>query len=90
MPTNEGLRLNDNEVLQDGGKPAVKLDQEQTIEVRDMDPATHLAPQHHDLVTKRRILGLKSTLRLEWRDQNSEDEAQQREHCTLMLSDFIS
>jgi hypothetical protein len=44
---NEGLRLNNGEGLQDRGKPTVKLDQEQPIEVGKPNPAAHLAPQHN-------------------------------------------
>jgi hypothetical protein len=36
------------------------------------------------------ILGLKPALRLEWQHQNGEEEAQERQHCRLTLSDFVS
>jgi hypothetical protein len=44
MPTNESFRLNDGEDPQDRGKPAVKLDQEQSVQVCEMDPAANLTP----------------------------------------------
>ena len=44
MPTNECLRLNDGENPQDRRTAAVKLDQDQTIEAREMDPAAYLTP----------------------------------------------
>ena len=44
LPTNECLRLNDGENPQDRRTAAVKLDQEQTIEAREMDPAAYLTP----------------------------------------------
>jgi hypothetical protein len=38
-------------------------------------------------MSKNRILCLKSTLRLEWRGQNSQDEAEQSEHGLQTLGD---
>jgi hypothetical protein len=40
------------------------------IAVRKPDSAVHLAPQHDQLMSERRILGFKPALRLEWRGQN--------------------
>jgi hypothetical protein len=60
------------------------------IEVREMDPAAHLTAQHHHLVSKRRILSLKPALRLDRRDQDADDEAQQRDHRKPTLSDFVA
>ena len=90
MPPNESFRLNNRENLQDRGKPAVKVDQEQSIQVRKVDPATNLTPQHHHLMPKRRVLGLKSAIRLEWQGQGGNDDAQQREHCAMTLCDSVS
>jgi hypothetical protein len=44
MPTNESFRLYDDEDPQDRGKPAVKLDKEQSIQFCEMDPAANLTP----------------------------------------------
>jgi hypothetical protein len=40
------------------------------------DSALHLTPQNDQLMSERRILCLKSALRLERRDQNGQDEAE--------------
>jgi hypothetical protein len=47
-----------------------------------MDSAAYLAPQHHDLMPKRGILGFKSAVRLERRGQQIEEEKEQRHHLT--------
>ena len=44
MPTNDRLRLNDGKDPQDRRKAAVKLDQKQAIEVREINPAARLTP----------------------------------------------
>jgi hypothetical protein len=49
--------------------------------------ALHLAPQNDQLMSKRRILCLKSALRLERRGQNGQDEAEQSEHGPQTLGD---
>ena len=41
------------------------------------------------LMSQHRILGFKSALRLEWRDQNAQDETEQRDHRALTLCDSI-
>jgi hypothetical protein len=82
--------LNNRDGLQDRGKPAVELDQKQSIQVCEMNPTAHLAPQHHHLMSEHRILGLKPAFRLEWQDQNTEHDAQKHEHGTLTLFDFAS
>jgi hypothetical protein len=38
---------------------------------REPDPALHLTPQDDQLMSERRILCLKPTLRLEWRSHES-------------------
>ena len=58
MPAHEGLRPNDGEDSQDRRKTAVKLEQKQSIEIREMDPALHLTAQHDHLVTERRMRAL--------------------------------
>src|SRR5664280_1304528 len=72
MPTHERLRLDDREDLQNRRKPPIQLDQEPAIVVRQLDAALHLAPQNDQLMSKRRILCLKPTLRLEWRGQDGQ------------------
>src|SRR5664280_1815022 len=46
MPTHEGVGLDDCENLQDGWKPAIQLDKEPAVVVRELRPAAHLAPQN--------------------------------------------
>src|SRR6266404_8128688 len=56
MPTHEGLGPDDRDGLEDRWKPSIQLDQEQAIAVREVDTTTHLAPQHDQLVSERRVL----------------------------------
>jgi hypothetical protein len=48
---------------------------------------TDQAPQNDQLMSENRILCLKSALRLEWRGQNGQDEAEQSVHGLQMLGD---
>jgi hypothetical protein len=38
-------------------------------------------------MSERRVLGFKPALRLEWRGQDGQDEAEQSEHSPLTLGD---
>jgi hypothetical protein len=80
MPTHEGPGPDDRDGVQDRWKPSIQLDQEQAIAVREVDTITHLPPQHNQLVSERRVLCLKSALRLEQRGEQSQEEAEQRDH----------
>jgi hypothetical protein len=77
---NEGLRLDDHEGLQDGRKPAVKLDQGPTIMVGQPDTTMQSAPQDNQLMSKRRVLSLKPQLRPERRGQDGQNETEQPDH----------
>src|ERR1700694_596079 len=66
MPTHEGLGTDDRENLQDRRKPSIQMDEEQTIVVRESDPAMHLTPQDDQLMSQCRVLRFKPALRLEW------------------------
>jgi hypothetical protein len=57
---------------------------------RQPDPTLHVTPQNDQLMSERRILCLKPAFRLEWRGQDSQDEAEQCEHCLLTLGDSLS
>jgi hypothetical protein len=48
---------------------------------------TFLAPQNDQLMSERRILGLKPALRLEWCGQDGQDETEQPDHGALTLGD---
>jgi hypothetical protein len=69
-----------NEDLQDRREPAIELDEEPAIAVRQLDPAPYLASQDDQLMSQRRILHLKPPLRLEWRGQRGKNEEDQRDH----------
>jgi len=73
MPTHERLGTNDREGLQDRRKPAIQVDKEPAIVVREPDQALHLTPQNDQLMSERRVLCFKPDLRLEWRGQESNE-----------------
>jgi hypothetical protein len=55
-------------------------DEEEAIPIRKVDTTAHLPPQYDQLTSERHVLCLKSALRLEWRDQKAQQEAEQRDH----------
>src|SRR6266568_5533984 len=80
MPTDKGLRSDDRDGLQDRWKPSIQVDQEQAIPVREVDTTTRFPLQHDQLMSERRVLCLKSALRLEQRGEQGQEEAEQRDH----------
>ena len=80
MPTHKGLGPDDRDGLEDRRKPSIQLDQEQAISVRELDTTAHPPLQHNQLMSERRVLGLKSALRLERRGEQGQEEAEQRDH----------
>jgi hypothetical protein len=76
VPTHERLELNDCENLQDRWNPAIQLDKEPSIMVREPDPTAQLAPQDDQLMSKHRVLSFKPQLRPEWRGQDSLNETE--------------
>jgi hypothetical protein len=58
--------------------------------VRKPGPARHLTPQNDQLMSERRVLCFKPALRLEWRGQDGQDEAEQCKHYALTLGDSFS
>src|SRR5215467_14309309 len=80
MPTHKGLRSNDRDGIEDRWKPSIQLDEEQTISVGEVNTTTHLPSQYDQLTSEGYVLCLKSALRLEWRDQEGQEEAEQRNH----------
>jgi hypothetical protein len=48
--------------------------------IRKPDAATHLLPQYDQLMSERSVLCLKSALRLERRDEQGQEEAEQSDH----------
>jgi hypothetical protein len=80
MPTHNGLRSDDRDAIENRWKPSIQLNEEQAISVGDVKTTTHLSPQYDQLTSERHVLCLKSALRLEWRDQEGQEEAEQRDH----------
>jgi len=90
MPTHQRLGLDDREDLQTRRKPSIQLDKEPAITVGEPNPAVHLTPQNDQLMPKCRVLCFKPPLRLEWRGQDGQDEAEQCKHYALTLGDSFS
>jgi hypothetical protein len=65
MPTHERLGLDDREDLQDRWKPAIQLNEEPAIMVRDPDATMQPPPQDNQLMSKHHIPWFKPQLRLE-------------------------
>src|SRR5262249_38196869 len=81
MPTHKGLWSDDRDGTQDRWKPSIQLQhEEEAIPIRKLDTTAHLPPQYDQLTSERHVLCLKSALRLEWRDQEDQQEAEQRDH----------
>jgi hypothetical protein len=79
VPTQEGLRPDDGDRIQDRRKPPIQLDQEPAIAVRELDATSHPPPQHGKLMSERGVFRLKSAFRLEWRGEQSQQEIEQRD-----------
>jgi hypothetical protein len=75
-----GTTPDDRDGLEDRWKPSIQQDQEQAISVRELGTTAHPPLQHNQLMTERRVLGLKSALRLERRGEQGQEEAEQSEH----------
>jgi hypothetical protein len=80
VPTHERLGPDDCENLQDCWKPAIQLDKEPAIKIREPNATTPPAPQDNQLMSQHRVLGFKPQLRLEWRGQDGQSEAEQPDH----------
>ena len=80
MPAHEGLGPDDSDGLEDRWKPSIQLDQEQALTIREPNATAHPPLQHDQLMSERRVLCLKSALRLERRGEQDQEEAEQRDH----------
>jgi hypothetical protein len=89
VPTDERLGPDDRENLQDRRKPAIQLDKEPAIIVREPDATMQPPPQNIQLLSKHRVLSFKPQLRLEWRGQNGQNETEQPDH-SASLGDSIT
>jgi hypothetical protein len=81
MPEHKGLWPDDHHGLEDRWAPTIKLDEEQAVAVRELDPAAHLALQYNKLLPQRGILCFKSALGLEERGTQVQEDEYQRGHC---------
>ena len=89
MPTYERLGTENREDLQDRWKPAIYLDKEPSIMVRQPDATMQPTPQDNQLMSKRRVLGFKPQLRLEWQAHDGQNETEQPNH-SASLGDSIT
>src|SRR6202161_2608331 len=89
VPTHECLGPDDCENPQDSRKPAIQLDKEPAIMVREPDATMQPTPHDIQLMSKRRVLGFKPQLRLEWRGQDGQNETEQPDH-SASLGDFTT
>src|SRR3984893_5311780 len=89
MPTHECLGPDDCENLQDKRKPAIQLDKEPAIIVREPDATRQPTPHDIQLMSKHRVLSFKPQLRLEWRGQDGQNETEQPDH-SASLGDSIT
>src|SRR5437667_6920854 len=80
MPTHQGLWSDDSDGPEHRWKPSIQQDQEQAIPICELDATPHPALQHNQLMTERRVLGLKSAFRLERRDGQGQEEEEERDH----------
>jgi len=81
MPARNCLWPDEQHGFEDRRAPAIKLDKEQAIAVRELDPSAHLALQYNQLLPQRGILCFKSALGLEDRGAQVQEEEYQRDHC---------
>src|SRR6202011_4614501 len=89
VPTHERLGPDDCENLQDRRKPAIQLDKEPAIIVREPDATRQPTPHDIQLMSKHRVLSFKPQLRLEWRGQDGQNETEQPDH-SASLGDSIT
>src|ERR1700687_5903648 len=89
MPTHQRFGSNNHENRKDRREPAIELDEEAAVVVREASPALQLASQDHQLMSKNCILRLKPDVRLEWRGQHGQNEADQRNHRANLADSII-
>jgi hypothetical protein len=89
MPTQQRFGSNNHENRKDRREPAIELDQEPAVVVREASPALQLALQNDQLMSKHCILRLKPDVRLEWRGQHRQNEADQRDDRANLADSII-
>jgi len=70
-------------------KPAIQLDKEPAIMVREPDATMQSTPQDNQLLSKHRVLSFKPQLRLKWQGQDGQSETEQPDH-SASLGDSIT
>src|ERR1700686_3708615 len=88
-PTHERLGPDDCENLQDFWKPAIQLDKEPAIMVREPDATMQPTLQDIQLMSQHSVLSFNPQLRLEWRGQDGQNETEQPDH-SASLGDSIT
>jgi hypothetical protein len=89
MPTHQRFGSNNHENRKDRREPAIELDEEPAVVVREASPAFQLASQDDQLMSKHCILRIKPDVRLEWRGQHGQNEADQRDHRANLADSII-
>jgi hypothetical protein len=84
MPTHQRRGPDNCENLQDRRKPAIQLDKEPAIMVREPDATMQPTPQDNQLMSQHRVLSFKPQLRLERRGQDGQNETEQPDHSTSL------
>src|ERR1700680_883037 len=90
VPTHKGLGPDNCENLQDCWKPAIELDKEPSIMVREPDATMQPAPQDNQLMSTHRVLSFKPQLRLKWRGQDGQNETEQPDHSASLVDSITS
>ena len=90
MPTHQRLGMDDRKSLQNRRKQSVQVHQKPAVAAGEPGPTWHLTAQNDQLMSEYHVLCFKPTPRLEWRGQDSQDEAEQFRHVALTLGDFFN
>jgi hypothetical protein len=81
MPSNNGFRLDNRDGVQHRRKQAIEPDEEQSVRHRQPRLRGRALAQHIQLMPQQHDLGFQSRLRLEWRDQDMDEQDQKPDHC---------
>jgi hypothetical protein len=84
VPTQQRLRPDDRQNLQDCWKPAIQLDKEPAIMVLEPDATMQRAPQDNQLMSKHRVLSFKPQRRLERQGHDGQNEIEQPDHSASL------
>ena len=90
MPPDDGLRLDNRHGVQHRRKQPIELNEEQSVRHRQLRFRGYALTQHTQLVSQQHNLGFQSRLRLEWRDQDVDEQDQERDHHAISLADLAT